>query len=89
MRAIYYERYGSPDNLSLIDTQIPEPKDDELLIRVHAASINSWDWDMIRGEPVFVRMWGLFKPKHKIPGSDIAGCVEAVGRSVRKFKPGD
>jgi NADPH:quinone reductase-like Zn-dependent oxidoreductase len=89
MKAIYYDRYGSPDNLSLVDTQKPVPKDDEVLVRVHAASINSWDWDMIRGEPVFVRLWGLFKPKHKIPGSDIAGRVEAVGRTVKKFKPGD
>jgi NADPH:quinone reductase-like Zn-dependent oxidoreductase len=89
MKAIYYDRYGSPDALTFTDMPKPVPKDDEVLVRVHAASINSWDWDMIRGEPIFVRIWGLFKPKHKIPGSDIAGKVEAVGRLIKKFKPGD
>jgi NADPH:quinone reductase-like Zn-dependent oxidoreductase len=89
MKAIYYDRYGSPDNLELTEVPNPVPKDDEVLVRVYAASINSWDWDMVRGEPIFVRLWGLFKPKHKIPGSDIAGRVESVGRAVKKFKPGD
>ena len=89
MKAIYYDQYGTPDKLTLREIETPVPKDDEVLIRVHAASINSWDWDMIRGEPVFVRMWGLFKPKHKIPGSDIAGRIEVVGSKVKKFKPGD
>jgi len=89
MKAIYYDRYGSPDNLSLIDVPSPVPKDDEVLVRVYAASINSWDWDMILGEFAFTRLWGLFKPKHKIPGSDISGRVESVGRAVKKFKPGD
>ena len=89
MKAIYYDRYGSPDNLSLVDIPTPVPNHDEVLVRVHAASINSWDWDMIRGQPLFVRLWGLLKPKHKVPGSDIAGRVEAVGSSIKKFKPGD
>jgi len=89
MKAIYYDRYGTPDVLKVKEIEKPVPKDDEVLVRVHAASINSWDWDMIRGEPVFVRMWGLFKPRHKIPGSDIAGRVESVGRAVKKFKTGD
>ena len=89
MKAIYYDQYGTPDVLKLTEIEKPAPKNDEVLVRVHATSINSWDWDMIRGEPVFVRMWGLFKPKHKVPGSDIAGRVEAVGRAVKKFKPGD
>jgi NADPH:quinone reductase-like Zn-dependent oxidoreductase len=89
MKAIYYDQYGTPDVLQVRETEKPVPKDDEVLIKVHAASINSWDWDMIRGEPVFVRMWGLFKPKYKIPGSDIAGRVEVAGRNVKKFKPGD
>jgi NADPH:quinone reductase-like Zn-dependent oxidoreductase len=89
MKAIYYDRYGSPDNLALIDVSKPVPKDNEVLVRVYAASINSWDWDMILGEFAFTRLWGLFKPKHKILGSDIAGRVESVGRDVKKFKPGD
>src|SRR5688572_12534371 len=89
MNAIYYDQYGSPDVLQVREIERPVPSDDEVLIRVHAASINSWDWDMIRGKPAFVRMWGLFKPKHKIPGSDIAGRIESVGRRAKKFKPGD
>ena len=89
MNAIYYDQYGSPDVLQMRETEKPVPSDDEVLIRVHAASINSWDWDMIRGKPAFVRMWGLFKPKHKIPGSDIAGRIESVGRRAKRFKPGD
>lgn len=89
MKAIYYDRYGTPDVLQPKEVDKPVPMDDEVLVRIHATSINSWDWDMIRGEPIFVRMWGLFKPKHKIPGSDIAGRVESVGRAVKKFKPGD
>lgn len=89
MNAIYYDQYGPPDVLQMREIERPVPSDDEVLIRVYAASINSWDWDMIRGKPAFVRMWGLFKPKHKIPGSDIAGRIESVGRRAKKFKPGD
>ncbi|HYF68358.1 MAG TPA: NAD(P)-dependent alcohol dehydrogenase [Ohtaekwangia sp.] len=89
MKAIVYERYGSPDVLSLKEIPQPVPKANEVLVKVHAASINSWDYDMLRGEPFIVRMWGLFKPKYIIPGADIAGRVEAVGNQVKKFKPGD
>jgi NADPH:quinone reductase-like Zn-dependent oxidoreductase len=89
MKAVVYDRYGTPDVLTIKEIPKPVPKNNEVLVRVRAASINSWDWDMIRGEPFFVRMWGLFKPKHTIPGADIAGTVEAVGKDVKKFKPGD
>ena len=89
MNAIVYERYGSPDVLAIKVIELPVPKGNEVLVKIHAASINSWDWDMVRGEPFVVRMWGLFKPQHKIPGADIAGKVEAVGKLVKKFKPGD
>lgn len=89
MKAVEYTRYGTPDVLELVDRPQPVPRKGELLIRVKAASINSWDWDMIRGEPWFVRMWGLFKPKFSIPGADIAGIVEAVGGGVTRFEPGD
>ena len=88
MQAIVYTRYGPPDVLQLQEVEKPTPKDDKVLIKVHAASINSWDWDLLRGRPI-VRMWGLFKPKYTIPGSDIAGRVEAVGRKVKQFQPGD
>lgn len=89
MKAIVYTKYGSPDVLLLKDVNKPVPRDNEVLVKIHAASINSWDWDMIRGKPWIVRMWGLFKPKYKIPGCDIAGRVEAVGKNVTKFKRGD
>lgn len=89
MRAIVYTTYGSPDVLQLKEVDKPVPADNEVLVKVHAASINSWDWDMIRGRPFVVRMWGLFKPKYKIPGCDIAGVVEMVGKGVTKFKVGD
>jgi NADPH:quinone reductase-like Zn-dependent oxidoreductase len=89
MKAILYTKYGSPDVLQLKEIEKPVPGDNEVLVKVHAASINSWDWDMVRGKPFIVRMWGLFKPKYKTPGCDIAGRVEAVGKDVKKFKPGD
>lgn len=89
MKAIVYKKYGTPDTLRLEDVPKPIPKDHEVLVKVHAASINSWDWDMVRGKPLVVRMWGLFRPKYKIPGCDMAGVVEAVGKEVKEFKPGD
>jgi NADPH:quinone reductase-like Zn-dependent oxidoreductase len=89
MKAIVYDAYGSHDILRLNEVETPVPHDNEVLVKVKAASINSWDWDMIRGEPIFVRLWGLTKPKYKVPGADIAGIVEAVGTSVTKLKPGD
>lgn len=71
MKAVYYTKYGTPDVLKVTEVEKPFPKDIEVLVKIHAASINSWDWDMIRGKPWIVRMWGLFKPKYKIPGCDI------------------
>lgn len=89
MKAIVYNQYGSYDVLHYQDVETPVPKDNEVLIKVRAASINSWDWDMIRGEPWIIRMWGLTKPKYTIPGADIAGLVEATGKNVMRFKVGD
>jgi NADPH:quinone reductase-like Zn-dependent oxidoreductase len=89
LKAIVYTRYGSPEVLSLQDVAMPVPKEDEVLVKVRAASINSWDWDMVRGSPWIVRAWGLTGPRHKIPGADIAGVVESVGGKVTTFKPGD
>jgi NADPH:quinone reductase-like Zn-dependent oxidoreductase len=89
VKAIYYDHYGAPDVLSLLEVPQPKPKQGEVLVRIRAASINSWDWDMIRGEPWIVRMWGLTGPRYKIPGADIAGVVEDVGADVTKFKKGD
>lgn len=89
MRTIRYEHYGSPDVLKVETVPKLQPKPDEILVRVKAASINSWDWDMVRGKPFIVRMWGLSKPRYKTPGCDIAGVVEDVGKMVTRFKPGD
>jgi NADPH:quinone reductase-like Zn-dependent oxidoreductase len=91
MKAIVCTKYGSPDFLQLEEVEKPTPKDNEVLIKVHAASINSWDWDLLRGTPFVNRlMSGLLKPKRiKIFGCDIAGRVEAVGKNATQFKPGD
>ncbi len=91
MKAIVYNNYGSPDVLRLEDIQDPIPGDDEVLVKVHAVSINSWDWDMLTGKPFEYRfLGGLFKPKStKIHGCDIAGRVEAVGKNVIHFQVGD
>ena len=89
MKAIVYTKYGSPDVLHLEEVEIPAIKDDDVLVRVHAASINSWDWDLLRGKPWIVRLWGLLKPKYTIPGGDIAGTIESVGKNVKNLKYGD
>ena len=90
MKAIVYEKYGPPDVLQLKEVEKPTPKDDEVLVKVHAASINSWDWDLLRGRPFLARLTvGLLKPKNKILGCDIAGRVEAGGGNVKQFQTGD
>jgi len=91
MKAIVYTKYGTPDVLELKEVDKPIPKDDEVLIKVHAASVNDWDWGLLQGVPFINRLEnGLLKPKkYKILGSDIAGRVEAVGRNVKQFQPGD
>ncbi len=90
MKAMVYRTYGSPDVLQLQDVPRPVPKDDEVLVRVHAVSVNPLDWHFLRGIPYFVRLTtGLRTPKRPIPGVDVAGRVEAVGRSVTRFRPGD
>jgi NADPH:quinone reductase-like Zn-dependent oxidoreductase len=91
MKAIVCPKYGSPDVLQLQEVAKPAPKDDEVLIRIHAASINSRDWRFMRANPFFIRLvpGGLLQPKNKILGADVAGRVEAIGSNVRQFKPGD
>jgi len=90
MKAMVYHKYGSPDVLELQEVERPTPKDNEVLVKVHAASVNSWDWDLLRGKPFVNRLlFGLLKPKTKILGCDVAGRVEAVGRNVKQFKSGD
>lgn len=89
MKAAVYYRYGTPDVLQIKDVKKPAPTDDEVLVRVRAASINDWDWELLRGAPLNRLMSGLFKPKLRILGCDVAGQVEAVGAKVRAFQRGD
>jgi NADPH:quinone reductase-like Zn-dependent oxidoreductase len=90
MKAVVRKRYGTPDVLELKDVAKPTPKADEVLVRVHAASVNDWDWGLLQGTPFLNRMLhGLFTPKVQILGGDIAGRVEVVGGDVKAFKPGD
>ncbi|MCI0808177.1 MAG: NAD(P)-dependent alcohol dehydrogenase [Chloroflexi bacterium] len=89
MKAIVYRKYGSPDVLKLEEVDKPTPADDEVLVKVHAASINDWDWGLLRGKPLINRISGLLRPRHKILGTDVAGRVEAVGKNVTRFQPDD
>lgn len=91
MRAVVAPRYGSPDVLRLEDVERPAPGDDEVLIEVHAAGVNAADWHLLRADPPLVRLmgFGLLRPKDVIPGADVAGRVDAVGRDVTLFEPGD
>ena len=91
MKAIVCTKYGPPDVLEFKEVQKPTPGDDEVLVEVHAASVTYSNLMLVRGEPFVGRLMGmgLLKPKHEIPGSDIAGRVIAVGRNVKRFRPGD
>ena len=90
MKAIVYYNYGSPDLLKFEDLEKPAPGDNEVLLKVRAASVNPLDWKMMKGGPRVVRiLLGLGKPKIKRPGVDVAGQVEAVGTNVTEFKAGD
>jgi NADPH:quinone reductase-like Zn-dependent oxidoreductase len=90
LKAAVYTRYGPPDVVQITDVEKPIPKDNEILIRVRAASVNPLDWHYMRGTPYVVRIGaGLRKPKVTRLGVDVAGQVEAVGRNVTQFKPGD
>lgn len=90
MKAIVFSGFGTPDILELKNVEKPVPADNEVLVKVHACSINDWDWGLLQGKPYVNRLSSNFKnPRQKIPGSDIAGVVEAVGNNVSQFKPGD
>ncbi len=90
MKAIVYTEYGPPDVLHLKEVEKPAPKEDEVLVKVQAASVNARDWHLMRADPFLVRlMVGLLKPRNTLIGSDMAGQVEAVGANVKQFKPGD
>jgi NADPH:quinone reductase-like Zn-dependent oxidoreductase len=89
MKAIVRYQYGSPDVLKLEEVEKPVPSDDEVLIKIHAVSINGSDREALIGKPLYVRMGGLRKPGYPILGSDIAGRVERAGKNITQFKPGD
>jgi NADPH:quinone reductase-like Zn-dependent oxidoreductase len=91
MKAILCTQYGSPDVLRLQEVSKPTPLEDEVLVRIHAASINARDWRMMHAIPFFIRLMpgAFWRPKNKILGADLAGRVEAIGDNVKQFKPGD
>ena len=91
MKAILYTKYGSPDVLQLKDVEQPTPKDDEVLIKIRAASVNAYDWHFLTADIFLIRLMGggLLKPKDSRLGADVAGRIETVGRNVKQFQPGD
>lgn len=90
MKAAVYTAYGGPEVVRIADVPSPVPKDDEVVIRVRAAALNPHDWRIMRGSPyVFRKMYGGFRAPTARPGRDVAGDVEAVGKNVSRFKPGD
>jgi NADPH:quinone reductase-like Zn-dependent oxidoreductase len=89
VKAIVYHTYGSPDVLKLEEVEKPTPTDDEILIKVHAVSVNRSDWEGLIGKPLYARIGGLRKPSNNILGSDVAGRVETVGKNHSQFQPGD
>jgi NADPH:quinone reductase-like Zn-dependent oxidoreductase len=91
MKAIVYTKYGPPDVLELREVEKPVPEDAEVLVKVHAVSVNAYDWHLLTADIFLVRLMGggLLKPKNTILGADIAGRVESVGRNVKQFQPGD
>ncbi|MCG7345984.1 NAD(P)-dependent alcohol dehydrogenase [Sporosarcina sp. ACRSL] len=90
MKAIISEQYGTPDTFALREVVAPVPKEDQVLVRVHASSVNFGNLVLLRGKPFPVRfVFGLTKPKYNIPGGDIAGIVEAIGENVTRFQVGD
>jgi NADPH:quinone reductase-like Zn-dependent oxidoreductase len=90
MKAFVRDRYGSADVLALRDVEMPDLRDDGVLVRVRATSVNAWDWHMLRGVPYMARLSeGLRRPKTPVLGLDVAGVVEAVGANVTDLEPGD
>ena len=90
MKAVIYRCYGGPEVLEYVDVAKPTPLDDEVLVKVHAASVNPLDWHYMRGSPYIMRLGtGIGAPKETRLGVDFAGTVEAVGANVQEFKPGD
>lgn len=89
MKALVYDIYGTPEVLRLEDVAVPTPKEHEVLIEIHATSINSWDWDLLLGQPFVTRIGAVRKPRYRILGADVAGTVVAVGANAGRFRVGD
>ena len=99
MKAIVRRKFGSPDGLNLEEIQKPIARDNEVLVEIHAASANAGDWELLRADPllqfIFVQLYfrlvrgELLRSHFKVPGADIAGRVEAIGKNVKQFRPGD
>lgn len=90
MKAIVVSKYGPPEQLELKELPTPSPKEQEVLVKVHATAVNDYDWSLVRGKPYLYRlMFGLLKPKGPVPGIELAGTIEAVGKGVSSFKIGD
>lgn len=89
MKAIVYYNYGPPEVMKLAEVDKPVPTDEEMLVKVHAVSVNRSDWEGLIGKPLYARMRGLRKPGQPILGSDVAGHVERIGKNNRQFQPGD
>ncbi len=90
MRALILSRYGTTDDLGFDEVATPEPAAGEVRVRVHAAGVNDWDWGMVRGSPLYIRLLcGLWRPRIRIPGVDVAGVVDAVGTDVTGLAVGD
>jgi len=89
LKAIVYTKYGGPEVLQIKEIEKPYPKDNEVLVKVYAVSINDWDWGLLQGDFINRMLYGIRKPGKKILGSDIAGRIEAVGKNVKQFQQGD
>ena len=89
MEAVVYTRYGPPEVLRMTDVETPVPRGDEVLVKVHAVSLNASDWEALRGKPLYSRIGGPFRPRYHILGSDISGRVEVAGRDATLFRPGE
>ena len=89
VKAVVYDRYGSPDVLHVEDVPVPTPAAGQVLVRVAATSVNLSDWECLRGSPAYARIGGLRSPARRTLGSDLAGVVDEVGAGVTRFRPGD
>ncbi len=89
MKANIYTHYGTPEDIQFVDVETPAPGDNDVLVRVRAASMNASDCEMLKGSPLYVRLWGLRRPVYQTLGSDVAGTVVSVGKNISHFKAGD